>query len=348
MNSNRENLLDILSIYKFPFISDNVLLQYLIDQYIINGQYLCSKTRLFLPSSISNIDKYDILQHIVRRIPIYFGKTRDDMFNWNSVKNILNYDYHNLQIDSNLVSNIRYAIAGPINIMEYNGQPEIRAWVIHLWGVNFETTESDDYKILYANPGGLNVETYFERQLDILNMIVESAKYARGIERAEHVKIQMPMIGMGQFLKAIPLKAQEACQLLFIEAISKVLSSNSDISLKLCIYTPNDFSNNCLERLGNLSTKYPVFSLGLGQENGNLLLGVENPCIDNGNTLTCVVNAWDTRSFIGNGGSRDNTIDGFIVANAGGYNNQFRNTSFLHNSFFCPNVLNPKKWIITN
>jgi hypothetical protein len=29
---------------------------------------------------------------------------------------------------------------------------------------------------------------------------------------------------------------------------------------------------------------------------------------------TCLVNAWDPRSFIGNGGCRDRAIDGFMVS----------------------------------
>ncbi len=345
MDTKRDHLKDIFSVYKFPFISDNTLLQYLIDQYVVNGQYLCGETRLFCPNSISEYNKYDILQHLVRRIPVYFGQARNDLFNWERVTRVLNYGYQNLQLNNELVSNIRYAITGPINIMPYQGKPEIRAWVTHLWGVNFESTASDDYKILYEKPGGLDVDIYFDRQLDLFHLIFETAKYAQERENVKRVRIQMPMIGLGQFLKAIPPKAQEACQLLFVEAMGKVLSLNPEVHLKLCIFSPHDFSQTCLDRINDLKPKYQNFSVGLGSQDGNLLLGVDNATRENGNTLTCVVNAWDTRSFIGNGGSVDKTIDGFIVANAGGYNNQFRNTSYLHNAFFCPNVINPKKWI---
>ena len=73
-----------------------------------------------------------------------------------------------------------------------------------------------------------------------------------------------------------------------------------------------------------------------------------NISFSNNEQLNCIVNAWDNRSYIGNGGSLDNTIDGFIVANAGGFHNDFRNTSFFHNSFFCTNLLNPKKWVVVN
>eukprot|EP00854_Cymbomonas_tetramitiformis_P003239 gene3239-4085_t len=50
--------------------------------------------------------------------------------------------------------------------------------------------------------------------------------------------------------------------------------------------------------------------------------------------IQVIVNAWDSHSFIGNGGQKDLTIDGFIVANAGTRNNDFVNDSYLHNHFF--------------
>ena len=286
--------------------------------------------------------------HVNRRIPVYFGKSRTDMFDWKQVKDVLNYDYHDLQTKSELVSNIRYAISGPINIMPYNKVSENRAWVTHLWGVNFESIETDDYNELYRINGELNIELYLERQIDIFKLILETAFYAKKQEKTSKIKIHMPMIGMGQFLKALDLPERKACQLLFLEALSEILDENQenvDFILKLCIYYPNEFSDDYLERFTKLSDKYHQFQLGLGSNEGNLLNDI-SANYRSSKELSLIVNAWDTRSFIGNGGSKDLTVDGFIVANAGGYNNQCINTSFLHNPFFCPNVIHPKKWII--
>ena len=267
------------------------------------------------------------------------------MFDWKRVKEVLNYDYRDLQTNTELVSNIRYAIAGPINIMPYQNLSERKAWVIHLWGVNFESTETDDYQVLYRNSGELDIEKYFDRQLDIFKMILKSAFYAKEKENAEQVKIQMPMIGMGQFLKALTEPEQQACQLLFFEALSEILKqykTHTNFIIKLCIFSPHEFKSEYLRKLENLANQYSQLIIGLSKD-GNILENINN--YDNKN-ITCIVNAWDTRSFIGNGGSQDLTVDGFIVANAGNYNNQCRNTSYLHNSFFCPNVLYAKKWII--
>ena len=45
---------------------------------------------------------------------------------------------------------------------------------------------------------------------------------------------------------------------------------------------------------------------------------------------TSWVNAWDSHSFIGNGGSQDASIDGWFVSGLG-QNNKIENASYLHN-----------------
>ena len=44
-----------------------------------------------------------------------------------------------------------------------------------------------------------------------------------------------------------------------------------------------------------------------------------------------LVNAWDSNSYIGNGLTKDNTIDGYYVAGYGP-NKELVNSSYLHNS----------------
>ena len=60
-------------------------------------------------------------------------------------------------------------------------------------------------------------------------------------------------------------------------------------------------------------------------------------------TLTILVNAWDSISYIGNGGIMDPTIDGFLVAGKGP-GNAVPNSSYLHNVFLNPTLLKPSKW----
>ena len=77
------------------------------------------------------------------------------------------------------------------------------------------------------------------------------------------------------------------------------------------------------------------------------------------NTISLVVNAWDDRSFIGNGGYTDNSLEGWIVS--GGSKNFFsdsgdnpkplgyyyQNIAYLHNPFFIPSILKRTNWRYT-
>jgi len=74
------------------------------------------------------------------------------------------------------------------------------------------------------------------------------------------------------------------------------------------------------------------------ERGGNLSLGY----VLHGGDLLVLVNAWDSSSFIGNGGSRDPTVDGFFVS--GKRNTDFKNASFLQNPWLSRQLLNPRHW----
>ena len=80
------------------------------------------------------------------------------------------------------------------------------------------------------------------------------------------------------------------------------------------------------------------FMLGMNTSGGNVLADVP---YGNPQQKVFVVNAGDLRSCIGNGMSHENSVEGFIVANAKGYNPQWQNTSFLHNPYFNPDIFDP-------
>ena len=93
---------DILSIYNFQYFDKLEYYKYLNDQYSINGKYLCSMTRLLLLDSITDIPDTLILNHLTKRIPIYYDKAVSHLFDWKKVKQLLSYDYKDLQIDKSL------------------------------------------------------------------------------------------------------------------------------------------------------------------------------------------------------------------------------------------------------
>lgn len=58
-----------------------------------------------------------------------------------------------------------------------------------------------------------------------------------------------------------------------------------------------------------------------------------------------LLNAWDDKSFIGNGLLYDRSVDGFYVSGNPMVNRDFRNASFLMNAACNPSTGNPENWI---
>jgi hypothetical protein len=113
-----------------------------------------------------------------------------------------------------------------------------------------------------------------------------------------------------------------------------------DFIYKLCIFNTDEFSNNIIEMYQQMASVNKRLVLGMNKDGGNVLADVpyEIP-----GQKVFIVNAGDLRSCIGNGMNNDMSVEGFIVANAGGHNPQWQNTSFLHNPYFNPDIFQPTK-----
>ena len=94
-----------------------------------------------------------------------------------------------------------------------------------------------------------------------------------------------------------------------------------------------------LDGYSKIAEDLDYFSVGLGPECGNVMGQLDK------SKTNVIINAGDPKSNKGNGMSKDYSVEGFIVANAGGFNNGFRNTSFLHNARFNPKLADPTNWV---
>jgi hypothetical protein len=127
--------------------------------------------------------------------------------------------------------------------------------------------------------------------------------------------IRLPRIGLGAFISAINPKYLED----IIEANAYAIEyvwpkSTHDVKVILCEYDSNRF-----RRLNSSVIRTAQCDL--------FNIGPQNP----GETLI-LVNAWDNRSYIGNGGASDPTIDGFMVSGVSA-GKTFPNSSYTHNHF---------------
>lgn len=311
---------------------------------------LSAQTNVYIPTTQTGSQEH-LLTALRFRIPIFYGQIRDDLFSWEKVQKLLGYGYDSIPCNPLIISNTRFAISGPVLIMPPNkGQSwdeSVKINITHVWGVNFEQPTTADYRAIVSPDGVPDYDKYFSRQLELFRLIVSSSLHV--MERNQHtgVDIQMPLIGAGCFLKALSNNHKQKCIIHIIRALFKVVKEMPNyVNLKLCIFNPSEFSNWLMPALLGTEQSCANFIVGSGTNNGNVLNNIPDPKQTERSSV--VINAWDTHSFIGNGGNGDLTVDGMVVANAGNRNNKSRNTSYLHNPFFNMHMFNPTKWVNCN
>jgi hypothetical protein len=149
----------------------------------------------------------------------------------------------------------------------------------------------------------------------------------------QNFTIRMPLIGVGAFLNAykgdkLNLQTQIIDKLIKVRNKYKL---NNNIILDVCIIDSElkKYYDSELKKYYDSKSCDNLFNL---IENSNL-------------KHTMIVNAWDNKSFIGNGLRRDGSIDGWLVG-GWGPNENLLNSSYLHNAFFSNNILESKNWYI--
>jgi len=291
-----------------------------------------------------------IRHNLMFPIPIYWGQARTDMFSWDNVKKNLGYSEANTRsIPDELRHSIRYAIVGKVKVKAHHDLPERDSHVIHTEGVNLESTDTAAYKAMIPGKNKYDIlSDYYNKHRAILKLIVETAMTQ--VKEQEHAFIQAPMIGAGCFLRGIEgtgISVQEFLmqQVFAMISVMNAAPKNYNFTYKLCIFNTEEFSNDVIAAYQTLvsdtsTTGSNRFQLGMNTEGGNVLCdvpyGMEHQKV-------FVVNPGDLRSFIGNGMSNERSVEGFVVANAQGYNPQWQNTSFLHNPYFNPDIFTPDK-----
>jgi hypothetical protein len=347
---------DVMPIYKFNFFHDKLHYEFVKDMrhlQITNTPRNIDLPQIYVPKTQRGTTKQ--LQNAIKyRVPVYYGTDRTDMFHWSKVSQLIGYTRNNISDDDRVISKTRYAIGGPVKYLQglsgiVNDNSERYSvktiHILHIWGVNLESRTTPDYLSLKNDLLANSYQSYYDRQIEIFNTIVKSSLHMAIINNKTGVNIQFPFIGAGCYLKALSNNQKNKCINEIINAIMITVSKMpKNVKMHLCIFNPNEFDASHLNKLRVFETAYSQLVVKEGNVNGNVMNNLDS--LSNENNLGVVVNAWDTYSFIGNGGSKDFSVDGFMVANAGGYNDHFRNTAYLHNYVFNEHFMDSNRWIL--
>lgn len=214
---------------------------------------------------------------------------------------------------------MRYAIAG-LAAVAGRAAPIV---VIHTWAPNLESGSAPDYHHLVDAKGHLKLAAYRSQILDMAHCIFRAAAdYAPPDGSA--LPLYIPLVGQGFYVAMLSEWEQTKCRQALVAAINEVAPQYPAVRAELVgvrDWPRDDYPPDAIVQY----RKQDMFRLP-----------------DDG--IYAVVNAWDSHSFIGNGGSQDASVDGWLVSGCGP-NETLRNTSYLHNPCMSPELLQTENWL---
>eukprot|EP00997_Jenningsia_sp_PLL12_P004503 NODE_1914_length_1036_cov_103.139818_g1556_i0.p1 GENE.NODE_1914_length_1036_cov_103.139818_g1556_i0~~NODE_1914_length_1036_cov_103.139818_g1556_i0.p1 ORF type:complete len:298 (+),score=82.31 NODE_1914_length_1036_cov_103.139818_g1556_i0:29-895(+) len=263
---------------------------------------------------------------LVYRLPVYFGMTRSDFFSADRMRQVMGYKYTDAEqlMKLRTQSYPKYVVVGKV----YVADPVYHLgsyYVLHAWGINLESKDTTDYKRFFGS-GSFDEQGYREEMRTLVHNIIDGVVWASS---GRPVTLRMGAIGMGAFLKQMPEKYRETAMQLLWRSLAEATQGLPLVRVQLCVF-------------GDPRVWAAAAGSGLHVLQDTDLFAVEPHRAPE--QVTVVLNAWDDCAYIGNGGSRDATIDGFMVAgywstSHGRGNTKFINTSYLHNVFFMPHLV---------
>ena len=288
---------------------------------------------------LDQFDKPDVMTHLKYRHPIHIGgPTYSDNGN---MKRYLGYSKEDaLNIDVELgPKNIRYSIVGWTPLISEIAN---EAYICHTWGVNLESRTTTDGQYVFSS-GVCDDAKYFEL-MGLMMCQIEAA--ANEVYKQTNKKVVMRVSKLGLGVWASELKVKDIVPDKYIERYRTLLVLMSKDKPWLTIFHP-DYDNKKTFKIQNnqISDAYP----GNNHAANTFADPFGPPNSIPSDSILLIINAWDDRSFIGNRGSTDSSLDGWIVSGSvAGKRNEnwqgepigsnFTNACYLHNSFFHPSL----------
>ena len=315
---------DVLSVYKYSFFDQNHDSQELVETVLGNDTMYdkMKSTSVWVAYEKNNTDmkKIEIAKTLLFRYPVYFGEYIKDWINVKKANEV--FPYLKEIEDMNIEPSTIYTLGSLI--LSKN------KWIgmLHTWGINFESTETYDYQH-FVHKQKINFSQYEKRTREMFFTVFRALE--KMIERNhnnhndhyERVYLRIPLLGLGSYLAAISSeKEKEMCRKVFFRVLKEISSRFIKTSkLPLKVFLCHRDSSNVFDSVQS-SDSFEI--------SDNLFEISNDPT-----TLDVIVNAWDSSSFIGNGGSKDPTIDGFVGAGLDGY---IECAAYAQNIFFLPEL----------
>lgn len=338
-------LRDILKIYNYPFLkrAERFVVSQLESEQGTYDDKLQPPVVMVSKAVKQRFGVETIRAHMTLRHPVHINGPDYAGIDRKNMTEYLGYgeEAPNLVIQD---PQLRYGIVGQALVQHPEDPAAVHppyksVFVCHTWGVNLESyTTTDALEVLRG--GSFAIQTYLALLQQVMDIIEASARYVHQTTN-KMVVMRTVRLGMGAWSNAIPPFVKPDIVRKYDEMLLDMQRRNK---MWLAIHLV-DFPNHRV--LAALSPDQQGFA-DVVSNNHDPFWGPDDDVmrknVEQEKFAVMLVNAWDDRSMIGNGGSHDDTLDGWMVAGSGGTRNEWGrplgsnaiNTSYLHNPVFYP------------
>ena len=371
----------IIPIYNTTIPSIQFLLDELHPSYVTNGGFLPT-TGEFVDSVWSNSDQRRKIQdsmrlilpwdlrdssewvkaHMLHRVPVNYG-----------TPSVADYDETTFQRHSGLTTGdvmafrsrlsnahdidaakLRYALLAwtpsvphPTNPLH---DPSSGFWVAHLWGI--DTNNDDGYDQMFVRNNIRNYYILLHRMFSVLEGSVLTLRtHEQRSNPSGPVVLCITKLGLGVWATGLRRMGRfEEVQQRYMEHLTRLATKHADW---LQIRHPQYPHKRTIAAGYGVSAPKGQW-VKIGDTDDPFGGGPTTEPLPQGADLL-VANPWDGGSFPGNGGSGDNTHDGWMVAGGsngfydsnigrgGKLGHQIKNASYLHGHWFHPELLRSQR-----
>ena len=350
---------------------------FLLNTYSDDSDYerISKESRLIYPARHS---LKDVLTSLILRVPVYANGLELGWFNAKNFEEIYSSGGPNL-VDLYSRKTYTYGVLSPAKVRRQTRTETHWVHVFHIPGVDLESGNTQDWSELVRTPTNedgvfdkeMFVYRYAARVSELILLIQQAIVETSDILVRDHpglneLNVRIPGIGLGGFLHGLPdqdlvrrcrLQFYIALGQLFGKSDAKILEgASADVLNKLSVggfkinltYVAYSSGEMPILTHADRDALRPLFSRGTDVKPsiigpGASVLNYARPV---GGQYYLLVNAWNNFSFIGNGGSRDRSLDGFFGGGIQADSYTFAATCWLSNLFMNPSLV--KHGVVVN